>query len=341
MTPTTLREAKPVAGKSRLPSGGKKRERGPAAKLAFFVLANLAASPEEQPYGVDEPWQVAFSAVAPQLIELLIEDRQILSLSRPHAGKCLVLAVETEGFPPHTAIVSVKALKAKLKPLLAAALKGGAPTHPCGPLLGGEDLPNGQLLGTMLLLEDVKAAKALCAQIKSGDVGLLKKRKDEPPPGETQPQRVARIKELINNGPVLDYDACFASVMELNQLTKAEIAARLAPALNAKLRSIPHERYEDKQTAVSWVNAQLRKLGLAVRCPVTGRPATLVTDIRGGGYDISRFRFQIREDNGHRRRTCSSRTVPELVLMPDEERQEPIIKWAERLRKQQRGRERH
>ena len=48
-----------------------------------------------------------------------------------------------------------------------------------------------------------------------------------------------------------------------------------------------------------WVNAELRKLGLALVCPKTRRPAILLAD-PGGVPGVGRFQFQSETPEGRR-----------------------------------------
>jgi len=106
-----------------------------------------------------------------------------------------------------------------------------------------------------------------------------------------------------------------------------ELAAALAPRLNAHLRSVPVGTYQEARTAASWLNHQLHTLHLCTRCPKTGRPAILLADIRGGERDRPRWRFQARDETGVTARTASSSELPALELMEDPPRREGLSKW--------------
>lgn len=139
------------------------------------------------------------------------------------------------------------------------------------------------------------------------------------------------IEELLS-GCSTEYAARYSRLHELSHEFRSEVARQLQPTLNSELQKMPQDSYAEKQALASWVNGQLRELGLAVKCPKTGRPANLVADIKEAGSDVSRFRFEIRDENGKKARTLASRELPELELMEDEPRQEPLLKWTERLR---------
>jgi HEAT repeats len=136
--------------------------------------------------------------------------------------------------------------------------------------------------------------------------------------------RLEKIKALLDEKPPRTYASAAARAKELLSLTKQEIAARLTPILNAHLRRNMPETYTQKQAITSWVNAELRELGLAIRCPKTGRPAILITDIRGGDEEISRIRLEVQDEAGRRHRTFTGSTLPELELMEAAPRHEGL-----------------
>ncbi len=138
-----------------------------------------------------------------------------------------------------------------------------------------------------------------------------------------------------------EFDRVFAEAKHVLSAAKESIIGWLTPALNVQLGRMPHVSYKEKQEAASWANHHLRELGLAIRCPKTGRPAILVADERGGEYNVSRFRLQIRDEHGHAKRTWSSQDVPTLQLMEDDPREEPIAGWAVRARRQSKEKRRH
>jgi hypothetical protein len=131
-----------------------------------------------------------------------------------------------------------------------------------------------------------------------------------------------------------DYSACFAKLVKANHAFRGQVAVALQSRLNKHLHALPSESYAEKQAIASWVNGQLRDLGLAIKCPKTGRPGNLVADLKEAGGDISRFRLEIREESGKRIRTISSRTLPELELIEDEPRQEPLLKWSQQVKRE-------
>ncbi len=117
------------------------------------------------------------------------------------------------------------------------------------------------------------------------------------------------------------YADAYTLILEKSQQFRAQVASVLAPRLNAHLKTLPQDNYADKQALATWVNNELRQLGLAIRCPKTGKPATLVADSRGQG-EYARFRLDVRGDDGRHLRTMTSTTLPEFELIEDEPRRE-------------------
>jgi hypothetical protein len=143
---------------------------------------------------------------------------------------------------------------------------------------------------------------------------------------ETQPNRARaeRIKELLDENAPEAFAKTFAKVSELLLLARQEMAERLSGPLNTKVHRMPQETYEQKKSIASWVNATLREVGLAIRCPKTGRPAILIADIRNSPEDSSRFRLEITEEDGRKVRTWSSNNLTDLEfeLREDQPRKE-------------------
>jgi len=118
------------------------------------------------------------------------------------------------------------------------------------------------------------------------------------------------------------YAERFEILKRFQDNVRQEIAKLLQPSLQREAEAMKSESYADKQTLSVWVNAQLRELGLALRCPNTGRPAILVADMRDAETQSSRFRYAIRDDAGRATKTISSKQLPSMELMPDEPRVE-------------------
>jgi len=128
------------------------------------------------------------------------------------------------------------------------------------------------------------------------------------------------------------YERIVSVAKSLRTILQEEIAAAIQAPINEKLRASSQDSYAEKQAISSWVNSELRDLGLAVKCPKTGRPANLVADLKQAGSDVSRFRLEVRGDDGKRTRTIAVRTLPDLEVIEDEPRQEPILEWSHRVK---------
>jgi hypothetical protein len=127
------------------------------------------------------------------------------------------------------------------------------------------------------------------------------------------------------------------SARELRTAFHVSAASFLQKPFNVHLQSMPHETYEQKQAMASWANSQLRQLGLAIKCPKTGKPAILLADIKDANAVAGRFRLETRDDSGKRVRTLSSRVLPKFELMEDQVREEPLAQWSDKIRREKRG----
>jgi hypothetical protein len=144
---------------------------------------------------------------------------------------------------------------------------------------------------------------------------MARQKTPDPPPAPAD-----RIGALLADGGLADYSAFFDHLLALAVAVREELAARLAPRLAVQARAMPHGTYAEKQELAKWVNGQLRQLGLAVRCPKTGRAAILVAD-HGPNPEKGRFQVQTVHD---RKRTLSSVELPEFALLPADLRQDYV-----------------
>lgn len=128
-------------------------------------------------------------------------------------------------------------------------------------------------------------------------------------------------------------EARMAALGALQSALVNELATDLQEPLQSMIEQMPADTRAEKQAICTFVNGTLRRLGMAIRCPKTGRPALLVADQKQADSDISRFRLEIRDEAGKKTRTFSSTTLPTLELRQDEPRSEPLVEWTQRIKK--------
>jgi hypothetical protein len=165
----------------------------------------------------------------------------------------------------------------------------------------------------------------------------LDPREPEPlhePIADSTQSRLGRLDALLESIPTgLSVDQLVEEFKQLERDYRLALAKMLQPLLNKELSARPQETYSEKQALATWVNRRLKEIGLAIKCPKTGKPAIVLADVKHGGSDVSRFRIEIRDDAGKKVRTFTSRALPELNLMEDEPRREPLVKWSEKVRR--------
>ncbi len=124
-----------------------------------------------------------------------------------------------------------------------------------------------------------------------------------------------------------DYASTAMQATELRHVFHEQLAAAIQPRLNDHLQRQPQKSLEEKQALASWVNAELRHLGLTMRCPQTSQPATLIADYKTAEEaHVSRFRIQSNHPDGKRVRSNRSASVPFLELMEDPPRRESLAR---------------
>lgn len=135
------------------------------------------------------------------------------------------------------------------------------------------------------------------------------------------PRQQALIAELFSETSD-DFAAQQAHSHCVRQALFTAMGEALQRSLNEHLSRQPQSSMDDRRALAAEVNRCLRSLSLAIKCPRTGRPAILVVDTADGDHaDVSRFRLQITDDLGKRRRTLTDINLPlPLSLMPASER---------------------
>lgn len=151
--------------------------------------------------------------------------------------------------------------------------------------------------------------------------------------GGPVPTLEEKIKELTE-GLSADYDGLSAALTEIHQAYRQNLADSLTPALTVKMQEKPHAGYEDKKELAKFVNAELRKYGLTIKCPKTGRPASLGAD-PGNHPAEGRFHLLTEAEDGKKVRTVNTPQLSTLLesfeLMADDPDRKRWGKWTDRV----------
>lgn len=113
-----------------------------------------------------------------------------------------------------------------------------------------------------------------------------------------------------------EYDARRRALAEVADGFRQQVAQALEGEFNRRIGELPQATYEDKKTVAKFVNAELRRFGLAIRSPRTGDP-TLLQAYPGNHPDVGRYRLDYTDAEGHRHHAVSWTTLPRLELMLD------------------------
>jgi len=161
--------------------------------------------------------------------------------------------------------------------------------------------------------------------------------KDKLPESPTPvPSKEETVKALLTDLPD-GYDSLASEVDAINQAYRRELAGRLIPALKAKIQAMPSATYGDKKELAQWVNAELRRFGLAIKSPKSDRAATFSCDA-GNHPEEGRFRLVTEGDDGKKESFSTPRhseLLDNLVLIDAPLRREGLAGWHSRA-----GRER-
>ena len=150
-----------------------------------------------------------------------------------------------------------------------------------------------------------------------------------PAPPEPLPSADERLHHLDALLATVLTDAGYGEkaekLAELNHEFRQRIAAELAPALNAHIQALPHDDLDGKKKIAEFVNSELERFGLAVKCPNTGLPAKLKAST-GHWPGVGRFHFEVYVSE-KRKIPAYSDTLPELQLIDATPAPETQIAW--------------
>jgi hypothetical protein len=145
---------------------------------------------------------------------------------------------------------------------------------------------------------------------------------------ERKPDRAAALaKEYLDEFETLPE---VASQLSDEEEHRQALAKRVAPILNQYLNKFSHDTLEQKQGVSRFVNLFLERLGLAIRCPRTGKASRLQAAYSRNRSD-SRYQLVNNSQDGRPKPTVSSSSIfglfdeprvehpaAPLVLMPED-----------------------
>lgn len=131
------------------------------------------------------------------------------------------------------------------------------------------------------------------------------------------------LRDLLGDLPT-GYESRAARISALRRVVHDEIAKALEPVFNDKLQTMPHATLAEKRELAAWANDELRRLGLAIKCHSTGKPAILLASQDRATDTAGRFRMETRLGQGRTTRTLNTRELQRFDLMPDAPRIEPL-----------------
>lgn len=129
-----------------------------------------------------------------------------------------------------------------------------------------------------------------------------------------------KLNLLLTEKPDSNYEYVATCLREARQVFHELVAEQLQESLRTEMQSMPHQSYEEKKRLAVWTNNELREMGVAIKCPKTGKAATLQVDPGGNATIVGRFLLRPYGDRTHRT-YCSANLFP-VSLMPHFERTE-------------------
>jgi hypothetical protein len=130
-----------------------------------------------------------------------------------------------------------------------------------------------------------------------------------------------------------DLDGRAAALSDIHRKFRQEFVTKYQPLLNARIQAMPHDTYEQKKDLAKWVNEELRRFGLAIRCKVEMQeaegvvervyPAILVADASNNTAETGRFRLEY-QGWGKPKRKLLTIGAPMLELMVAPSKNDPV-----------------
>jgi hypothetical protein len=195
----------------------------------------------------------------------------------------------------------------------------------------------------LAFIKGVKFVDIIGQSVNINEINTLATMVDSP--RQASPDHPAERAEPTNPAEALqalaatlpgDYPERAAALANATDAYRLELAAQLAPAFNAHIRAMPHGTYEEKKALARWVNDELRRFDLAIKCPKTGMPSILVAD-PGNHTAIGRFQLMHRNTEGKQVRSLSTPELLPLELITAPPRREAIREWQDRIGQQRGG----
>jgi len=129
-----------------------------------------------------------------------------------------------------------------------------------------------------------------------------------------------------------DYNEAAPRATGLRSAFHETLARAIEPQFNAALAAMPKGTPEERHLVVVWCNRQLRELGLAIRDPESGYPATLTADSQGRDDDPARFRLIVKTPRGDQWKSLAGRGGIQTVRLTSVEASQSSIRASDRGR---------
>jgi len=125
------------------------------------------------------------------------------------------------------------------------------------------------------------------------------------------------IDQLFSNLPA-DFNDKLEAVNQIRSAIQLQLAKKFETSFNEYIGRQPQSTPSERRDLAPDLNAFLRSLGLAIKCPMTGLPAILIVDnAEANQQDKTRFRLEVKDRDGKRKRTKTYVScLPSFELIP-------------------------
>jgi hypothetical protein len=131
------------------------------------------------------------------------------------------------------------------------------------------------------------------------------------------PNHLTKLTKLLTGKRNESYEETAKRLRVARQIFHECVAEQAQDPMNERAQVMPHSSHEEKKRLVNWVNAECRSMGVAIQCPNTGEPTSIVAP-NAENPGIGRFRLRPFSDDT--KRSFTSTDLFRFVLIPHYER---------------------
>lgn len=130
---------------------------------------------------------------------------------------------------------------------------------------------------------------------------------------QSEAETSAALDNLFSKLPA-DFESRYEILLRIHHAFKIKLAAKLEPALNAKVHVAPQSKLADKDRLAKWLNSILHAVGLTIAAHDTNEPGLIIAEERTMGDCASYFSLLLPDPHNGVRRCHLGRDLRDRAL---------------------------